>query len=81
MAYVLLKLIDTYKKGGKIDYSKLGVRKSDVESGYKYLAEVGYISAPSCTPEITEMGLDMMEQLKKRIKESELVVVQVKDCM
>lgn len=69
MAYVLLKLIATYKKGGHVRPERLGISNAEVDEGYKYLADVGYITIPSKHAEITELGRDLMNALStKEIK-------------
>ena len=63
MALVLLQMMDAYKMGGHPELSRIGIRESDRDDGYKYLAEAGYITEPTPRALITEMGKTLMQEL------------------
>lgn len=72
MALVLLQLIDAYKKGGKPKLSIIGIRESDKDDGYQYLADVGYISEPSVQATITDMGMELLQRLSNEKSQTRL---------
>lgn len=62
-AMVMLNLLSAYNEGGKPNYSRTGIRLNEVEHGYKYLADCGYITGKP--GKVTAYGKKLLVKLEK----------------
>ena len=65
-ALMLLQFTEVYREGGHPNLSRTGLRECDIDPGYRYLADMGYITKPSRTASITSLGRELMRKLSSK---------------
>lgn len=65
-AYLLMIYLTVFNEGGRPNLSRTGLKALDIEPGYKYLQDMGYITGRP--GEITSFGKKLMRKLETEKK-------------
>lgn len=63
-ALLFMEFLEVFNEGGKPSFARTGIRLSDVDDGYQYLIDCGYITGRP--GKVTGLGKKLMEMLEQK---------------